>query len=372
MPALDRTGRPQRRASRATCRSARSRRSGVAHEHRAVTRGLPYTSATTSRRSQPRPGDDARRGDRRRHATLLPIRSTTPCTSRTAPPSHRCSGVRNKSGAGASGVTLSGLPGRRSSSGRAGQASAGRRRARAVRPAPQTVLPLEIADTARGPMSVLQQAPIRQAPQRGLTDAAWSRCARARDAEGRRVHRRRPRKAADRRRRRVDRTMPCNLNQRRSRATSKRGHPRRRRDADGVEHDLDLRRVSMGTSGMRASLVSREVIADSIELVAAATSSTASCASSAATRRFPRGVMALARLDLPGLILYSGSIEAGRYKGKDVTIQDVFEVGRQARRRARRPTARCTPSRASRARARARAAATSPRTRWRPRSTSSA
>ena len=70
--------------------------------------------------------------------------------------------------------------------------------------------------------------------------------------------------------------------------------------------------LTQGTPGMRASLVSREVIADSIELVAAAHPSTRSSASSAATRRRPARVMALARLDMPGLVLSAGAMRAGR------------------------------------------------------------
>ena len=84
--------------------------------------------------------------------------------------------------------------------------------------------------------------------------------------------------------------------------------------------------VSMGTTGMRASLVSREVIADSIELVARGHLFDGLVCIVGCDKTIPAAVMALARLDLPGLVLYGGSIAPGRYRGKDVTIQDVFEV----------------------------------------------
>jgi dihydroxy-acid dehydratase len=84
--------------------------------------------------------------------------------------------------------------------------------------------------------------------------------------------------------------------------------------------------ISMGTDGMRASLVSREVIADSIELVVMGHALDAVVALSGCDKTIPGTVMALARLDLPSVALYGGSIEPGRVGGKDVTIQDVFEA----------------------------------------------
>jgi len=84
--------------------------------------------------------------------------------------------------------------------------------------------------------------------------------------------------------------------------------------------------ITMGAEGMKASLVSREVIADSIELVARGNMFDALVAISGCDKTIPGTVMALARLDLPGLMLYGGSIEPGRYEGRDVTIQDVFEA----------------------------------------------
>jgi dihydroxy-acid dehydratase len=84
--------------------------------------------------------------------------------------------------------------------------------------------------------------------------------------------------------------------------------------------------ISMGTGGMRASLVSREVIADSIELVARGHLLDGLVALVGCDKTIPGAVMALARLDIPGLVLYGGSIEPGRVDGRDVTIQDVFEA----------------------------------------------
>src|SRR5918998_2417540 len=84
--------------------------------------------------------------------------------------------------------------------------------------------------------------------------------------------------------------------------------------------------ITMGTAGMRTSLVSREVIADSIELVARGHLFDAVIAISGCDKTIPGTVMALARLDLPGLMLYGGSIPPGRYNGVDITIQEVFEA----------------------------------------------
>jgi dihydroxy-acid dehydratase len=84
--------------------------------------------------------------------------------------------------------------------------------------------------------------------------------------------------------------------------------------------------ISMGTDGMRASLVSREVIADSIELAVMGHTLDAVVALSGCDKTIPGTVMALARLDLPSVALYGGSIEPGCVGGKDVTIQDVFEA----------------------------------------------
>jgi len=90
----------------------------------------------------------------------------------------------------------------------------------------------------------------------------------------------------------------------------------------------------MGTEGMRTSLVSREVIADSIELVARGNQFDGIVALVGCDKTIPGAIMALARLDIPGLVLYGGSIAPGNFHGKDVTIQDVFEaVGAHAQKR---------------------------------------
>ena len=121
-------------------------------------------------------------------------------------------------------------------------------------------------------------------------------------------------------------TMPCNLNQRRLAQDVKRGI----RAAGGTPLELNTIAisdgVSMGTEGMRASLVSREVIADSIELVARGHLFDGLVCLVGCDKTIPGAVMALARLDLPGLVLYGGSIAPGRFRGRDVTIQDVFEA----------------------------------------------
>jgi dihydroxy-acid dehydratase len=89
--------------------------------------------------------------------------------------------------------------------------------------------------------------------------------------------------------------------------------------------------ITMGAEGMRTSLISREVIADSIELVARGNHLDGLVCLSGCDKTNPGVVMALARLNLPGLVLYGGSIDPGRYDNRDVTIQDVFEaVGAQA------------------------------------------
>ena len=120
-------------------------------------------------------------------------------------------------------------------------------------------------------------------------------------------------------------TMPCNLNQRMLAQHVKRGI----RDAGGTPMEMNTISVSdgvsMGTTGMRASLISREIIADSIELAVAGHMMDGVVCLVGCDKTIPAGVMAVARLNLPSLVLYNGSIAPGRYKGKDVTIQDVFE-----------------------------------------------
>jgi dihydroxy-acid dehydratase len=126
-------------------------------------------------------------------------------------------------------------------------------------------------------------------------------------------------------------TMPCNLNQRELAQQVKAGI--RAAGATPMEFNtISISDgVSMGTEGMRASLVSREVIADSIELVARGHLFDGLVCLVGCDKTIPGAAMALCRLDIPGLILYNGSIAPGRWRGKDVTIQDVFEaVGRHA------------------------------------------
>src|SRR5881296_2127998 len=84
--------------------------------------------------------------------------------------------------------------------------------------------------------------------------------------------------------------------------------------------------ITMGTEGMRTSLVSREVIADSIELVTRGNLFDALVVLVGCDKTIPGGVMALARLNIPGLVLYGGSIAPGRFEGHSVTIQDVYEA----------------------------------------------
>ena len=121
-------------------------------------------------------------------------------------------------------------------------------------------------------------------------------------------------------------TMPCNFNHRALAAKVKDGV----RAAGGTPMEFNTVAISdgitMGTSGMKTSLVSREVIADSIELVARGHLFDAVVALSACDKTIPGTVMALARLDVPSLMLYSGSIPPGHYNGQDVTIMDVFEA----------------------------------------------
>jgi dihydroxy-acid dehydratase len=83
---------------------------------------------------------------------------------------------------------------------------------------------------------------------------------------------------------------------------------------------------TMGTEGMRASLVSREVVADSIELVCRGQLFDAAVCVVGCDKTIPAAAMALARMNLPGLVLYGGTIAPGKFRGKDVTIQDVFEA----------------------------------------------
>jgi hypothetical protein len=121
-------------------------------------------------------------------------------------------------------------------------------------------------------------------------------------------------------------TMPCNFHLRRLAERVKDGI----RAAGGTPMEFNTIAISdgitMGTQGMKTSLISREVIADSIELVARGHMFDGVIAMSGCDKTIPGCVMALARLDVPGLMLYGGTIMPGHYRGKDVTIQDVFEA----------------------------------------------
>ncbi|MBI1789693.1 MAG: dihydroxy-acid dehydratase [Acidobacteria bacterium] len=121
-------------------------------------------------------------------------------------------------------------------------------------------------------------------------------------------------------------TMPCNYNLRALAEKVKDGI----RAAGGTPMEYNTIAISdgvtMGTEGMKASLISREVIADSIELVARGHMFDGVVALVACDKTIPGGAMALLRLNVPGLVLYGGSILPGRHKGADITIQDVFEA----------------------------------------------
>jgi len=121
-------------------------------------------------------------------------------------------------------------------------------------------------------------------------------------------------------------TMPCNFHLRRLSAKIKEGI----REAGGTPMEFNTIAISdgetMGTEGMRASLVSREVIADSIELVCRGQMFDAVVCLVGCDKTIPAGAMALARTNLPGIVLYGGTIAPGNYRGRDVTIQDVYEA----------------------------------------------
>ena len=119
---------------------------------------------------------------------------------------------------------------------------------------------------------------------------------------------------------------PCNYHLRELAAKIKEGI----RAAGGTPMEFNTITVSdgitMGTEGMKTSLISRELIADSIELVARGNMFDALVAISGCDKTIPGTVMALARLNIPSLMLYGGAIMPGKYKGRDLTIQDVFEA----------------------------------------------
>ena len=121
-------------------------------------------------------------------------------------------------------------------------------------------------------------------------------------------------------------TMPCNLNQRRLAEFVKEGI----RAAGGTPMEFNTIAVSdgvsMGTEGMKASLISREVITDSIELVARGHLFDGLVCLVGCDKTIPAGAMALGRLDIPGLVLYNGSLMPGTYKGKPADVVTMFEL----------------------------------------------
>src|SRR5687768_10383274 len=121
-------------------------------------------------------------------------------------------------------------------------------------------------------------------------------------------------------------TMPCNYNQRRLAEHVKAGI----RAAGGTPMEFNTVSVSdgvsMGTEGMKASLVSREVVADSIELVVRGHLLDGVVCLVGCDKTLPGAAMAMARLDVPGLVLYNGTIYPGTYKGRDLTVVSVFEA----------------------------------------------
>jgi len=133
-------------------------------------------------------------------------------------------------------------------------------------------------------------------------------------------------------------TMPCNLNLRKLAVKVKEGV----RAAGGTPMEFNTIAISdgvtMGTEGMKASLISREVIADSIELVGRGHMFDAIIALVGCDKTLPGAAMGLIRLDVPSLVLYGGTIMPGKFHDRDVTVVDVFEaigahaVGRSLRR----------------------------------------
>ena len=121
-------------------------------------------------------------------------------------------------------------------------------------------------------------------------------------------------------------TMPCNFNHRQLAAWASEGV----RAAGATPMEVNTIAISdgitMGTEGMKTSLVSRELIADSIELVARGHYFDALLCITGCDKTVPAAAMAMARLDRPGVLVYSGSILAGRFRGRDVAVGEIFEV----------------------------------------------
>src|SRR4051812_31391517 len=121
-------------------------------------------------------------------------------------------------------------------------------------------------------------------------------------------------------------TMPCNFNLRALAEHVKKGV----RAAGGTPMEFNTVAISdgvtMGTEGMKASLVSRDLIADSIELCGRGYMFDGIIALVACDKTIPGGAMALLRLNVPGVVLYGGTIMPGHHNGKNLTVQDVFEA----------------------------------------------
>jgi dihydroxy-acid dehydratase len=121
-------------------------------------------------------------------------------------------------------------------------------------------------------------------------------------------------------------TMPCNYNLRRLAARVKDGV----RAAGGTPMEFNTIAISdgvtMGTEGMKGSLVSRELVADSVELVGRCHYFDALVVLVACDKTIPGGAMGLARVNVPGMVLYGGTIQPGHYEGRDLTVADVFEA----------------------------------------------
>jgi dihydroxy-acid dehydratase len=121
-------------------------------------------------------------------------------------------------------------------------------------------------------------------------------------------------------------TMPCNFNHRQLAGWALEGV----RAAGGTPMEVNTISISdgitMGTEGMKSSLVSRELIADSIELVSRGHYFDALLCITGCDKTVPAAAMAMARLDRPGVLVYSGSILAGRFRGREVAVGDIFEA----------------------------------------------
>ncbi|HEX5497878.1 MAG TPA: dihydroxy-acid dehydratase, partial [Thermomicrobiales bacterium] len=121
-------------------------------------------------------------------------------------------------------------------------------------------------------------------------------------------------------------TMPCNLNQRELAQDVKRGV----REAGGTPMEFNTLAISdgvtMGTEGMKGPLISREIIADSVELVARSHMFDAIVGIGACDKTLPGLSLALARLDIPSVLVYSGTILPGEWHGKEVTVGSVYEA----------------------------------------------